>query len=47
MGDEAVARVRQHFTWSEVARSTFEVYEAVVAGRSPAGRSPGTWAVSA
>jgi glycosyltransferase involved in cell wall biosynthesis len=47
MGDEAAARVRQRFTWAQVARSTLDVYEAVVAGRTPAGRASGTWAVSA
>jgi glycosyltransferase involved in cell wall biosynthesis len=47
MGDQAVARVRQHFTWAEVARSTLGVYQAVVARRTPAGRPSGSWAVPA
>ena len=45
MGDEAAARVRQHFTWDLVACSTLEVYERL---RSPAlPRTDGKWAVSA
>jgi glycosyltransferase involved in cell wall biosynthesis len=35
MGDEGVARVRQHFTWAQVARSTLDVYDAVAARTSP------------
>jgi len=48
MGDEAVARVRLHFTWAQVARSTLEVYEAVAADDRPtATRTSSAWAVSA
>jgi glycosyltransferase involved in cell wall biosynthesis len=36
MGDEAVARVRQHFTWDQVARATLDVYDAVGAAAARA-----------
>jgi D-inositol-3-phosphate glycosyltransferase len=37
MGEEAVARVRQQFTWPQVARSTLDVYRALGAGAPRAG----------
>jgi glycosyltransferase involved in cell wall biosynthesis len=40
MGQEGVARVRQHFTWTQVAASTLDVYEHVLATAQP-------WAESA
>jgi glycosyltransferase involved in cell wall biosynthesis len=43
MGAEAVARVRQHFTWPVVAQATLDVYRNL-AGRQAALPS---WAVSA
>ena len=46
MGAEAAARVRQEFTWDQVARTTLDVYEGVLA-RSPL-PSPGpSWAFTA
>jgi glycosyltransferase involved in cell wall biosynthesis len=47
MGDEAAARVRRHFTWARVARSTLEVYDKVAARRTHERRIAGTWRVSA
>jgi glycosyltransferase involved in cell wall biosynthesis len=37
MGDEAVARVRQQFTWARVARSTLDAYDTVAAAGARAG----------
>lgn len=46
MGDEAAARVRQDFTWDQVARSTLAVYEGLLA-RHPLSPAGPTWAVTA
>jgi glycosyltransferase involved in cell wall biosynthesis len=48
MGDEAVARVRQAYTWPQVARSTLEVYRRLVTGGGTAAPDAGRgWAVPA
>ncbi|HEX6419176.1 MAG TPA: glycosyltransferase, partial [Acidimicrobiales bacterium] len=48
MGTEAAARVRQDYTWRQVARSTVEVYRSVLEGGSPAVTAAGRgWAVPA
>jgi glycosyltransferase involved in cell wall biosynthesis len=48
MGEEAAARVRQHFTWPQVAHSTLEIYRRFVSeDRSAAARTGGDWAVPA
>ena len=48
MGAEGAARVRQDFTWDQVARSTLTTYENLLAARSPSPllRQP-DWAVTA
>jgi glycosyltransferase involved in cell wall biosynthesis len=46
MGEEATARVRQHFTWEQVARSTLDVYERLRAQR-PVPSTDDSWAVTA
>jgi D-inositol-3-phosphate glycosyltransferase len=46
MGEEAVARVRQAFTWSQVARSTLDVYRELVSEARPAAGDR-RWTVSA
>lgn len=48
MGAEAAARVRQAYTWPQVARSTLEVYRGLLVGRStPAPAAGRDWAVPA
>jgi glycosyltransferase involved in cell wall biosynthesis len=49
MGAEAAARVRQHFTWHEVARATLEIYQRLASrDRSATALAPGhDWAVPA
>ena len=48
MGEEAAARVRQHFTWPQVAQSTLEIYRRFVSQERSAAAGPGhDWAVSA
>ena len=46
MGEEAAARVRQHFTWEQVACSTLDVYERLRAQR-PVPSTDDSWAVTA
>ncbi len=46
MGAEAAARVRQEFTWDQVARATLDVYEGVLA-RTPLRPTGPSWAVTA
>jgi glycosyltransferase involved in cell wall biosynthesis len=48
MGEEAAARVRQHFTWPQIARSTLEIYRRFVPEDGSAASRPGRdWAVPA
>ena len=47
MGAEAAARVRQEFTWDQVARSTLDVYEGVLRPATPLPLDGPRWAVTA
>jgi D-inositol-3-phosphate glycosyltransferase len=47
MGAEAAARVRQSFTWPQVARCTLDVYEGIVAGGPRQPDRSNAWAVPA
>jgi glycosyltransferase involved in cell wall biosynthesis len=47
MGAEAAARVRQDYTWSQVARATLEVYTRLVADGRAAPSAARDWAVPA
>jgi glycosyltransferase involved in cell wall biosynthesis len=47
MGAEAAARVRQEFTWPQVARSTLDVYERLLTGAPRRGAATGTRPVPA